>query len=185
MPVDTFKALMEDRRLSLVFEHWLAARRDKPMPAWSQIDAVAIAPALPTVWAWRFDRSTNQFRGRLAGEEVLAKLRPRFRGRLLEEVFRPEVLGIVKARYCRIVDESACVHLRGSLLLSDRTEVLAERIMLPLAENGVDADGVFGVTIYRERIALHADDTITRQAPHSSIWLAVSDIPLAADPATG
>src|SRR5689334_23181476 len=50
-----FRAAITEPALLQIAAHWHAARGDRLMPAWRDIDACALAPHLPIVWSWRYD----------------------------------------------------------------------------------------------------------------------------------
>jgi hypothetical protein len=57
--------------LRAIAGHWDQARGERRMPAWTDIDPVAIGRHLRYVWAWKYDRETDTFTGRLAGEDIV------------------------------------------------------------------------------------------------------------------
>lgn len=82
-----FLAAIEAPALRHVALNWQAARGAKRMPGWKDIDPVTIAPYLPIVWSWKFDRRTDSFTGRLSGEEINAVSGKSIRGIPMNEFF--------------------------------------------------------------------------------------------------
>src|SRR6185437_2924002 len=63
MSFETFLRAIASPALRDVALHWDAARGGyKQMPARQDIDPTAIAPHLPIVWLWRYDRETDTYR---------------------------------------------------------------------------------------------------------------------------
>lgn len=143
--------------LKAVFAHWLAARGDRLMPAWRDIDAAAIGRYLPQVWAWRYDFAQQTFIGRLAGEEILAVLGKGIRGRPLEQCFPEDAAQLVLERYRAVIAGPRIMRSTGRVHMKTGRHGIGERIVLPLAADGVTGDGVLGATEYR----LNLDDART------------------------
>jgi hypothetical protein len=149
MSYDRFCASITDPALVAVAEHWRAARSGRCMPAWRDIDPASIRKQLPIVWSWRWDAALATFIGRLAGEEIIAVLGTNTHGKRLDEVFRPDACAAVELRYRRVMEEPALMHSRGKVFLMSGGVGEGERIVLPLATDGVQGDGVIGATVYR------------------------------------
>ena len=149
MSYEAFRAAVSDPALLAVAQHWDAARAGRSMPAWRDIDPAAIRQHLAIVWAWRWDDALGTFVGRLAGEEIVAVLGRNIHGRRLDECFRPEAHGAVFARYKRVIAEPALMHSHGKVHRAFGGLGQGERIVLPLAADGVHGDGIFGATTYR------------------------------------
>jgi hypothetical protein len=149
VPYSRFRTSLEEPALIAMAEHWNAMRGERSMPAWRDIDPVAIKQYLPIVWAWRWDTGLDTFVGRLAGEQIIAVLGINIRGRRIEECFPPTVLQAVIARYRRVMVEPAFMHSAGKVYHTVGGEGWGERIVLPLASDGVNGDGIIGATVYR------------------------------------
>jgi hypothetical protein len=61
------------------------------MPAFRDIDPVAIGQRLRYVWAWKYVREPDDFINRLAGEEIVHALGKAPRGLKMTEFFDPKV----------------------------------------------------------------------------------------------
>jgi hypothetical protein len=153
MQFDSFRPLIEDRRLLMVFDHWCAARGSKRLPAWSDIDPLAIAPALPIVWSWRLDEA-GDLRGRLAGEEIITVFGTGIKGKLIGEFLPPDITELADARYRRVMAGPACWHTIGTIYRCRGRPGSGERIALPLATDGEHGDGILGATAYHARPSL-------------------------------
>ena len=149
----SFKALLsrlQEPDLIAVAMHWNAARGRKLMPGWTDIDPSAISRQLPIVWAYRYFPETETFVGRLAGEAINAIHGRSIRGMALDDLFpTPDAAENVRARYLRVVKEPCMYRSTGQVFTKIGRSGTGERVILPLASDGVHADGVFGATFYR------------------------------------
>lgn len=146
---ERIEAAIESQALSAVFAHWQAARRDRLMPAWRDIDAAAIGKYLSMVWAWRFDTAKGIFIGRLAGEEIVAVMGKEIRGRPLAQCFPADAAPLIHDRYKAVIDGPQIMHSTSHVHMKTGRHGAGERLVLPLAGDGVTGDGVLGVTEYR------------------------------------
>ncbi len=138
-------------RLRDVALHWDRARGGRLMPAWGGLDATELRQSLTIVWAWKYDRGNDSFTGRLAGEEINDAFGKSLRGADMAEFFKDFDYPKIFARHRRVVTEPACAHGSGQVFVHARRVGLGERIILPLAEDGVHGDGIFGATLYDPR----------------------------------
>ena len=147
-----FRAAITEPGLLEIAAHWYAVRRDRLLPAWRDIDACALAPHLPIVWSWRYDFTRDTFIGRLAGEEIKAMLGVSIRGKTIEECFAPDVVAVVRQRYQAVLDGPSLMFSHGNVFARAGRTGSGERIVLPLADDGIRADGLLGATVYRLNI---------------------------------
>lgn len=149
----SLEAAIQSPALKAVYAHWQEARRARLTPAWRDIDPTVIGRHLPKVWAWRFDFARDIFIGRLAGEDILAVLGCEIRGRPLAECFPAASAATVEARHRKVIGGPNIMRTTGRVHVQTGKYGLGERIVLPLAEDGVTGDGVLGVTDYHLSIA--------------------------------
>ena len=143
-----FLAAVKEPALRAVALHWEAARGARRMPGWQHIDAVAIAPYLRFVWSWKYDRASDGFTGRLAGEDINAAFGKPLRGVPMAEFFADWQYDLIFARSKRVVSEPAFAHGTGPVFAHARRYGTGERIILPLAADGISSDGILGATVY-------------------------------------
>jgi hypothetical protein len=148
MSFEDFLAATESPNLRDVAMHWNVARGAKRMPAWRDIDPTAIAPHLPIVWSWRYDRDTDTFTGRLAGDAIVEAFGRSPRGVRMQDFFGEKWYAQFFAKHKRIVSEPAFTYERGQVLIHAQRYGDGERIIMPLATDGLHADGIFGATEY-------------------------------------
>lgn len=143
-----FVAQIESPDLRAVALHWNQGRRQKMMPAWRDIDATEIRDQLRMVWAYKYDCSSDSFTGRLAGEEIERIFGRTFRGQPMRELFPASEFKEMFHRHKRVVSEPSLFHGSGFVFRHLGREGIGERIILPLAHDGIHCDGILGATKY-------------------------------------
>jgi hypothetical protein len=134
------------RRVAL---HWNEARGPKALPSWSDIKPPAIARQLTLVWSYIYDPIAGDFVGRLGGESVTRMI-----GRNLKGVRMAELGPVLNYERLfgwanRVMTEPALLRARGIVFHQRDRHGLGERIIMPLANDGISGDGVIGATDYR------------------------------------
>lgn len=148
MSLDAFLAAIKADALRAVAEHWRDARAGRRMPAWRHIDPVALGKNLPLIWSWKYDRATAKFTGRLSGEEITNAFGKSLRGAKHEEFFPKDEQERVFRLHQRVVTEPAFARGEGKVFSHVGRVGIGERIILPLSEDGILGDGIFGATVY-------------------------------------
>jgi hypothetical protein len=149
MQFEAFHNALASPALKAIAAHWDETRLDAPMPSWEQLKPARIASHLTIVWAYRYDRASGQFTGRLAGGRVARAFDRNFRGLPLEEAFPVTLVSRLKDIMGRVVNEPAMGQCAGPLFKHAGRVIHGERIALPLASDGVRADGVLGASAYQ------------------------------------
>lgn len=145
---DRFFSQIHFPQLRQVALHWNDARRAKLMPAWRDIDPLAIYKHLPLIWSWRYDAVTERFTGKLCGEAITDAFGRSLRGVKMEEFFLEDGYPTVYVRHRRVISEPCLSRDSGAVLRHVDRLGMGERIVLPLADDGEIGDTVFGATIY-------------------------------------
>lgn len=148
MSFDLFFAAIQSEPLRVLAAQWNAARGSRRMPAFRDIDPVQIGRPLRYLWSWRYDRATDAFTGRLAGEEIDRAFGKSLRGAKMAEFYTPDVYAVVFPRHRRVVTEPAFFHGTGMVFARMGYTMGGERIGLPLSEDGETGDGIIGGTFY-------------------------------------
>ncbi|MDB5361672.1 MAG: hypothetical protein JWO51_2969 [Rhodospirillales bacterium] len=161
MPIDQLLAHLQEPSMHEIARFWAKARNGRRFPAWRDIDPVELAPHLPILWAWRWDKAEQTFIGRLAGETIIDAMGPGFRGGRLQDYFAGRNAMTFMQRYRRVLEQPAIMANRGFVFSLIGGTGIGERVALPLAEDGENPDGVFGGTIYRITGNRLARDRIT------------------------
>jgi hypothetical protein len=148
MSFEKFETAIVSSALRAVARHWNAARGVRRIPGWTDLRPSAIAPHLPIVWSYKYDRAGDIFTGRLAGERISSIFGKNFRGIPMAEAYPSDEYPALFARSKRVVTEPA--FMRGSGLVFRHLDRYGtgERIIMPLAEDGKYVDGILGATEY-------------------------------------
>jgi hypothetical protein len=149
-----FERSIASPALKEVAAHWHEARRDRRMPAWSDIKPSRIAHHLSLVWSFRYDAARDDFFGRLVGDRISRHIGKDFRGLPLAEAYPPDAAEWVRARFRRVAREPALYNHAGTVVIQRHQPGQGERVLMPLSEDGVTADGVLGATILHDANAM-------------------------------
>ncbi len=153
MVFDSFLSSITSAPLKAVALHWDMARGNQLMPSWDELRPAAMAKQLPIIWSYKFDRSTGEFTGRLAGDRITEVFDKSLRGTRLQDFHPPEATPWVTAMLLRVVSEPS-LHLSSGRVFKQMDRVgTGQRIILPLAADGKTADGILGATDYHSSIS--------------------------------
>lgn len=146
-PADPLSALLTRPALQDLLDHWRDMCGDRLMPSWCDIDPAALVPHLPYLWSWTYDRVRDSFTGRIAGEEINAMFGKSLRHMPMAVFFKDWDYPAIFQRHKRVVsDPSICV-VTGPVYSRAAGRLYGQRLILPLAADGENADGIIGVTI--------------------------------------
>jgi hypothetical protein len=148
MPVRRLDEAIKSPNLKHVLRHWAEVKRGCHLPGWNDIRPSRIVRQLPMVWSYTYDRGTDSFTGRLAGDHIESIFGLSFRGRPLSEIFPSWRYGEAFSRAKRVVDGPALHRGEGVVFRMLNKFGYGERIMLPLAADGCTVDGILGCTDY-------------------------------------
>jgi hypothetical protein len=167
MGFNDFLAAIKSPELRDIAKHWNTARGTKRMPGWKDIDPTAIARHLSIAWSWRYDPDIETFTGRLAGEKINEAFGDSLRGKRMQDFFSPESYEIIFPRCRRVVTEPAFALDSGRVHAYVQRYSLGERIIMPLATDGMHGDGIFGATIYTTNPDASQDTVVTKDLPET------------------
>jgi hypothetical protein len=134
--------------LKAVAAHWNAARGDKLMPSWNDLQPAAMAKQLPKVWSYVYDPEHDEFVGRLGGEAIARIFGKAIKGARLSELVPIIGRERMAARLKRVMELPALVSGSGPLFTQIDRYGVGERIIMPLASDGMHAESVLGATEY-------------------------------------
>jgi hypothetical protein len=146
MSFAVFFESIQSEPLRVLARQWAAARGTRRMPAFRDIDPAGIGRHLRHVWAWKYERETDSFLGRLAGEEIDRAFGKSLRGMQMAEFYAPNVFAVVFPRHRQVVTEPCFFHGTGMVFSRMGSSMTGERISLPLSGDGVIGDGIIGGT---------------------------------------
>jgi hypothetical protein len=157
-----FRSVIRDARLLRLADFWQASRASASrasasqasasqtsgrLPRWKDIDPVEIAPCLPIIWAWRWDPGKASFVGILAGEEIIAAAGRSPAKRRLDDFLTGPLALQIHEQYYRVMTEPALVYATRTIRNRRGLTGHGERIVLPLADDGINGDCVMGATV--------------------------------------
>ncbi len=148
MSFPVFEQAVVSPALKQVALYWNEVRGSRAMPSWSDIRPSKITAELPIIWSYKYDRTADAFTGRLAGDQIEKVFHKTFRGSPMSELYREDEFPHMFARFKRAVCEPALYRSEGMVFRFADHYGHGERIMLPLADDGVAGDGIFGATKY-------------------------------------
>ncbi|SMF41288.1 PAS domain-containing protein [Tistlia consotensis] len=149
MGFEALFASLQAAALRDVADHWNRCRGARRMPGWQDLDPAELKPHLPIVWSWRFDPELGDFVGRLAGEQINAAFGKSLRGKTPNQFFAPEHAREMRWRMEKVMIGPCGMRGSGHVFVHAGGAGEGERLILPLAGDGVTGDGVLGATVYR------------------------------------
>jgi hypothetical protein len=165
--IEALSAAIKSPNLRSVLRHWADARGTRRMPGWGAIRPSCIVHQLPIVWSYSYDRAADTFTARLAGDRIEEIFGRPFRQTPLSEIFPAREYDDVFQRARRVVCEPAFFRGEGLVFRQLHKFGYGERIMLPLAADGIHGDGILGCTEY------HAiDGPYDETLPSTEQWFA-------------
>ena len=148
MSFEAFARAIVAPGLKQVARHWNAARGTHAMPRWCGLRPSAMAAQLSIIWSYRYDRQSDRFIGRVAGDAIEVVFGKRFRDTPMEALFPVDVLPYYFARHRRVVTEP-CFFSGWDGVFDHLSRVgTGERIIMPLSDCGHEGDGILGATVY-------------------------------------
>ena len=130
--------------------HWDAARGRRLLPSFEQMHLSSLSGPVNRMWVYRYDRDTRRFSGRLSGDQITKAFGKNFRALPLEDAMSAKEYLWVHRVLTRIVTEPAIYRSGGNIYRRAGRLIAGERVGLPLAEDGMNADGILGVSDYRD-----------------------------------
>jgi hypothetical protein len=143
-----------DQRLLKLHDYWRSIiPRGEQLPGRQHFDPLDIPTLLPWVWLVDAYRNPLRFKYRLMGTEH-ARLSGRdVTGRWMDEV-HPDLAALdVYPQWVAVVERAEIGYRRGSPLFPTQDEYEgSERLLLPLARDGVEVDMVLAMTVHHPHL---------------------------------
>jgi hypothetical protein len=128
------------------YEFWMSFWTAGRLPSFQDVDPAKVKKALPYLWVLKYDRASDRFAYRIAGEEVNSFFRRNMSGRPVDGSMPADLAAAFQARARRVVQTCCALHLVGKVYRSAGYEAVGERLYLPLAPSRADDGGVLGIT---------------------------------------
>jgi hypothetical protein len=132
-----------------LYDYWLSIRPPAGLPGRQHVDPTAIPRLLSHLFMVDVSRDPLRFRYRLVGTEFAILIGQDLTGRYLDEV-HPGFHSLVLRQYTAVAELGRPAYRKGPIMYarSDKQYLGMERLILPLARNGVDVDIILGVVVY-------------------------------------
>ena len=141
----------QDRRLTVLWDHWASSLRPNNMPRREDIDPGALREILEITWIYRLDDSGRDFYCALAGDLIMkAWQRPNMIGAPITLLFAPDIYQMLRTRWLELLERPAVMHgsMRYNPTCFQTSAQPAERLSLPLFGAGGRPYGMIGATGY-------------------------------------
>ncbi len=135
-------------KIERFYAYWLSVHPPTGLPGRQHIDPAAIPDLLPHVYMVDVLREPLRFRYRLVGTEYALRMGHDLTGRFLDEA-HPGFPELVR-QYVATVEQRQPHYRNGPVLFAAAQKDFRsiERLMVPMARNGVDVDMIFGLIVY-------------------------------------
>ena len=141
-------AELTDPRLQAFVSSWDKVRGNRDVPRWRDLDIAAMKQVLPYIWAWVYDRESDVFTGKLAGEEILGVVGRGLRGAKAHEFYTPAQYRLFYDWTSRVVVNQDGLVISGPVFSFVGSSPIGQRVALPVAVKGEKADTILGVTLF-------------------------------------
>ena len=135
-------------RIERFYAYWQSIHPPVGLPGRQHIDPSAIPDLLPHVYMVDVTRDPLRFKYRLVGTEYAQRMGHDLTGRYLDEA-HPGFPELVR-QYVTTVELRQPHYRSGPVLFaaSQKDFRSIERLMVPMARNGIDVDMIFGLIVY-------------------------------------
>ncbi len=136
-------------KIRALFDYWQSIHPESGLPGRQHLDPLDIPSLLPSIWMIDVTRDPLRFRFRLVGTEIVNFVGRDVTGLWLDEFFEgyEDNESFHTHRNCALTGVPG--YRKGSVLFSPRqAELEAERLYLPLAQDGKEVDILLVMTLY-------------------------------------
>jgi len=130
-----------------LYDYWLSLRGEKPAPARSQVDPMAMTQILPHLGLFDVVNNPRRYRVRIMGTEVVAWYGCDVTGRYLDEIDLGPDPAPVFAILDHVVATMTPAHMMGDYVKQDGRQIRYERLVLPLSSDGRETDMLLGASL--------------------------------------
>jgi hypothetical protein len=157
---------LQDARLRALYAYWWELGNEAGgLPPVQAFDPLHLPKILANIWILEVAPDTRRFRMRLAGENINAIYGRNIGGQYFRDLFEPNDLETIIARYTRALGEPAVFHATGSVYAAAGRLTVGERLGLPMLGRSGITDTLLGATMYGARGEQHPDVLITGDVP--------------------
>ncbi len=141
------------------------SRGNRLLPNWEDLKLGSMDKLMPIIWTYSYNRRSKRFIGRMAGVNIEQIFGRTFAGVTMEDLYPPKDFARHYARAHRVVETPEFYRGTGMVFRHLDHSGDGERIMLPVASNGAEGDGVLGATVYEFFLGDRVDPV-----PESDAW---------------
>jgi len=138
------------RKIRQLGEYWLSLHpAEHLLPGRQHVDPAAIAGLLPQLFLVDVERAPLRFKYRLVGTEYVQMMGRDLTGEYLDAV-HPGFPGLILEQYIEAVEQHRPAYRKGPVMFANakKNYLTVERLIVPLARNGVDVDMIMGVILH-------------------------------------
>lgn len=118
-------------------------------PRRSEIDPLDIPRLLPHIWIQERVPGSDDFRCRLAGEDVKSNYPINVVGRIFREIIGDKAWALVREQYLLVLETPGLCHFHGPVYLHTiKRGGIGERLFMPLCNNEGENAYIVGATVY-------------------------------------
>jgi hypothetical protein len=119
------------------------------LPGRQHVDPSAIAGLLPQLFLVDVERTPLRFKYRLVGSDYVQMMDRDLTGEYLDEV-HPGFHGLILQQYVDTVEQRRPAYRKGPVMYANARKdyLTVERLVVPLARNGVDVDMILGAILH-------------------------------------
>jgi hypothetical protein len=132
-----------------LYDYWISIHPSAGLPGRQHVDPSAIPRLLSHLFMVDVSRDPLRFKYRLIGTEFVTLIGRDLTGRYLDEV-HPGFHGLILRQYIDAAELGRPAYRKGPIKYArpDKQYLGMERLIVPLARNGVDVDMILGVVVY-------------------------------------
>ena len=137
-----------DPVLAKTLAYWRAKRRARSMPSRRDIDPTEIGPLLSHLQLIEVVDGGIRYRYRLAGTSLVTAFGREYTGRYLDELFAGERLAYAQRVFGTVCSKRKPVFLRNRYSTTRDVDMIANRLYMPLSEDGCSVNVIFGALTF-------------------------------------
>lgn len=137
-----------DRVLRLALDYWQAKRAGRSMPRRRDIEPAELRDVLAHLQLTEVIGGGQRFRYRLVGTAIVEAFGAEFTGKYVDELVSGERDSFVHACYRAVCASRRPAFVRSKYVTTRNVELTANRVLLPLSENGKTVNLILGALTF-------------------------------------
>ena len=128
-----------------LYDYWANKRGDRPMPSRQHIDPIELKKLLPHILLTDVIDGGRRFRYRLVGTAIQEAFGRNMTGLHIDEIMTGAYLEFIGGLYRDIVEKKKPIYSESTYYSQQAVGMRAERLMLPLSQDGETVDMVVSI----------------------------------------